>query len=155
MNTAALKDLSNFTGTENYYRMPLFPGIVYTDGAEYLATNADAFWLLDAIASYQPRCKQDESLRQMQFWTLKEVPQAPEPAPMTVGAVLASKTPRKKCMAVLVCERDSDDVAFQQEIEFTDFPFASFPNREVKLWVAPTMGEDGRLTQVCYLPSEH
>ena len=48
-----LQDLPNFYGTENYYRLsPVFPNFVLTDGALYLAENAGAFWLMDAIASH-------------------------------------------------------------------------------------------------------
>ena len=48
-------DLSQFTGTEAYYRYsPLFPKVVLTDGAKYLAEEAGAFWLMDCIASHIP-----------------------------------------------------------------------------------------------------
>jgi len=43
-------DLAHFTGTERYYR--LNRKCLITDGAKFLADKADAFWLLDAAASY-------------------------------------------------------------------------------------------------------
>ena len=42
--------LANFTGTEHYYR--LNRKCLVTDGAKYLADTAEAYWLLDAAASY-------------------------------------------------------------------------------------------------------
>lgn len=41
-------ELDAFVGTENIYQHPF--GIYYTDGIKYLATQGQAFWLLDAIA---------------------------------------------------------------------------------------------------------
>ena len=43
-------DLAHFTGTERYYR--LNRKCLITDGAKYLADSAEAYWLLDAAASY-------------------------------------------------------------------------------------------------------
>ena len=54
-----LQGLSNFTGTTSYYRYsPLFPNMVLTDGTKYLAEAADAYWLMDAIASYLPKYRE-------------------------------------------------------------------------------------------------
>ena len=47
--------LFQFHGTENYYSH--FLGLLYTDGIKYLADEAQAYWLIDAIASYQPELK--------------------------------------------------------------------------------------------------
>jgi hypothetical protein len=150
MNTAALAALSSFTGTTNYVKYsPLFP-LLLTDGTHHLAENADCYWLFDAIGSYQPDAKKDPKLRDMQFWTL--APLTAENAPEGLAEQIAAQrdeTPRK---AVLTCERDTDDVAFRQVIEFTDFPFHAFDKREAKIWVAP-LG-DGR-NLVAFLPSEY
>ena len=63
-------------------------------------------------------------LNDMQFWTL---------------TVTGSE-------ATLICERDTDNVAYTEHINFTDFPLAS-----VKFYVAPA----DEKTMVIYLPSEH
>lgn len=42
--------LSQFTGTEHYYR--LNRRCLITDGAKYIADESGAYWLLDAAASY-------------------------------------------------------------------------------------------------------
>ena len=104
--------LSNFHGTEKYHRFSiLFPKMVLTDGAKWLGDNAECFWLFDAIASHQKQAMKDPMLKEMQFWTLK---------------VNSDKT------ATLICERDTDDVAITQNIEYTDFPLP-----EIKLYCAP------------------
>ena len=53
MSTTAQRiDLSGFTGTENWYRYAMMPRFTYTDGVKYLAEQAKAYWLLDAIFSW-------------------------------------------------------------------------------------------------------
>ena len=94
-------DLAQFTGTSTYYQHSL--GVQYTDGVRYLAEHAGAYWLIDAIASWQidPRVHRDPMLQQIQFWKL---------------VVNDDRS------ALLVCERDEGDIAVSQEIPFTDFP---------------------------------
>jgi hypothetical protein len=102
-------DLAQFTGTSTYYQHPL--GIQYTDGVYFLAERGGAYWLIDAIASWQgdSRVSRDPMLQQIQFWKL---------------------TVNDDQSALLVCERDEGDVAVSQEIPFTDFPL-----KEVKLYL--------------------
>jgi hypothetical protein len=62
-------ELAQFTGTENYHRSSAFAKNIYhTDGIQYLAENAKAFWLIDAIVSHQftKRVNQEP----FQVWTL-------------------------------------------------------------------------------------
>lgn len=40
-------DLSQFYGTENYYRH--ISGKVYTDGVQYFASRAGAYWFVDLV----------------------------------------------------------------------------------------------------------
>ena len=49
MTTATLTtaDLSQFTGSENWYRHSLNREILYTEGALYVADAGGAYWLLD------------------------------------------------------------------------------------------------------------
>ena len=134
MNLQALSELSSFNCTEQYWKLPLFRRLVYTDGVRHLVKNADCYWLLDEIAGaqHEAKIKNDESLQGMQFWTLKKV------GPSS---------------ATLICERDTDDVAWTKQIEFTDFPFATVGDA-FRIWVAPTF-VDGVTKMVAYLPSEH
>lgn len=51
-------DLAQFSGTALCHRWnKLFYKIVLSDGAKYLAEQAGAYWLMDAIASYQHEAK--------------------------------------------------------------------------------------------------
>lgn len=43
-------DLSGFYGTDGYYRHPLTKS-VYTDGVQYFAEKAGAYWFLDIVFS--------------------------------------------------------------------------------------------------------
>jgi hypothetical protein len=103
-------DLNQFTGSETFYRHWLGK-FNYTEGVHHVAQEGGAYWLIDAIASYQhsPEIKEDRKLQEIQFWKL---------------TVSEDKT------AILTCERDQGDVALTQEIEYTDFPLA-----EVKFYL--------------------
>ena len=102
--TLKTSDLGQFTGTENYWKRPVsWQPFVYTDGVRYIAERGNAFWILDAIGSWQTdaRIKKNASLQDIQFWTLK---------------VNEDKS------ASLICERDQDDVVITQKLVYTDFP---------------------------------
>lgn len=45
-----LNQLSMFIGTEKYYRISRRH--LLTDGTKYVAETADAFWIMDAVASH-------------------------------------------------------------------------------------------------------
>jgi len=45
------RELDGFCGTQNYYRH--FTGLNYTDGVKHLADRAGAYWLVDAVFSWQ------------------------------------------------------------------------------------------------------
>jgi len=110
LTAAEIQDgMNGFTGTFDYYRH-ITRSLVYTDGVQWLAENAECYWLIDLIASWQPKCRKDEMLASIQFWTLK---------------VNEDKT------AVAICERDTGNKAFQQKIPYTDFPL-----KEIKLYCA-------------------
>jgi hypothetical protein len=124
-------DLAQFYGTEGYLQYsPLFPRMFLTDGAKYVAENGGtngAFWLMDAIASHQPQALKNESLREIQFWTLTINPDR---------------------SADLVCRVDCDrKPTITQHIEYTDFDLP-----KIDLWVGPL---DGVSKYVIYLPSEY
>jgi hypothetical protein len=133
----SLKDkqsqLDQFTGTDGYVRWsPLFRRMVLTDGAKFVADNGGgngAYWLMDAIASHQPKALKNEMLRDIQFWTLE----------------VKEKDGRKS--AVLTCRVDSGEKpVITQKIEYTDFDLP-----KIDLWVEP-LDEN---TYVILLPNEH
>jgi hypothetical protein len=52
LNTNTKLDLSQFTGTEKYWRTNIFaPEMVHTDGVQYFADEAHAYWFLDIVAT--------------------------------------------------------------------------------------------------------
>lgn len=130
MNATEIQSgLHGFYGTQEWHRWSiLFPKMLLTDGAKYLADKCEAYWFMDLIASYQRTALKDKSLQDIQFWTLRKNPKG------------------SRYAATLICERDTGDIAIKQEIEFTDFPLD-----EIKLYVQP-MG-DGLYTIL--LPSEY
>ena len=95
-------DLAQFTGSENLYRHALNRNFRHTDGVNYLAEKAGAYWLIDLIASHHlSRKVRAESF---QVWTL-------------------TLTGQKNPMAVAECRADTNaPLLARQEIEFTDFP---------------------------------
>lgn len=94
-------DLGQFIGSTSFYQH--FLGITYTEGVHHVAEEGEAYWLIDAIASWQadPKVKQDPKLQDIQFWKL---------------------VVKEDDSAQLICERDTDDVVLIQEIAYTDFP---------------------------------
>lgn len=105
--TLRVSDLTQFTGSENWYRHPLWPSITYTDGAQYVAEAGGAYWLLDAIVSHQ----HDARVRGQEFqvWTLKVSPDR---------------------SATLTCEDGDHTLVANQSIAYTDFPLP-----EITLWL--------------------
>lgn len=71
--TEILQTLLFFTGSLTWHKWSvIFPRDLLTDGAQYLAESCEAYWLMDAIASWQldPVVKAEH----FQAWTLdKEV----------------------------------------------------------------------------------
>jgi hypothetical protein len=103
-------DLDQFSGTTEWYKHWLNQ-FTYTDGVKYLADEAKAHWLIDAIASHQTKqLLSDEMLKEFQIWRL----------------IVNTEDKTAK----LICERDTDDIAVTQDIPYTDFPLA-----EVKLYL--------------------
>ena len=91
-------DLANFTGTEHWHKHSLMKRVLYTDGAQYVAEQCGAYWLLDEIATAQ--LIKRVSAEEFQCWKL-DVP---------------SNT------ALLTCDDGNGRVVFAKEIEYTDFP---------------------------------
>jgi hypothetical protein len=108
------KTLEHFCGSEQLYRNLL--GIRYTDGVKHLAQNAKCYWLIDAIASHQPKVQKIQSLREFQLWFLH------------VGDSHEFIKPKGKNKAVLTCWEDTPTPetkpAVIQQIEYTDFPLS-------------------------------
>ena len=92
-----LRELKQFTGTENYYKSAL-GNLKYTDGVRYLLEKCSCYWIIDAINSYQHQLKEIP----FQLWKI---------------AVRVGKT------GLVTCQEDTDSpVLISQELEYTDFP---------------------------------
>ena len=113
--TLTKAELEHFTGTTEWYKHPLFKDLVYTDGVRYLAIVAQAYWLIEAIFSYQkePIINRDEMLSRLQIWTLEV---------------------KENRQAILSCWRDTDDLVVSQEIEYTEFPI-----KDMKFYLCDTV----------------
>jgi hypothetical protein len=123
--------LAHFTGDLERYRHPLNRRVIYTPGVRYLADEAGAYWLIDAIASwigsrrFEAALRDDPALASIHFWRLD---------------VYGDRT------ALLRAFPDAEEPPFiEQEIPYSDFPLGS-----ADIWV----GFDGA-NWTLYLPSEH
>jgi hypothetical protein len=93
-------DLQQFTGSEHWYRYALNGNVLYTDGAQYVADTAGAYWLLDEIALIQPYDKR-VAAEEFQVWKL---------------AVRPDQT------ATLTCGDGNGNTVYTKQITYTDFP---------------------------------
>lgn len=96
-------------GTNQWYRHPLM-GMLYTDGVKLIAEECGAYWLIDAIASYQSKLQGED----FQLWILER---------NAVGDW------------ILACYTDSPETGkrlVRQQIRYSDFPEALLP---LKLYV--------------------
>ena len=102
-----INELSQFNGTENWYKNPLFPGYYYTDGIQYLAEQAGAYWLIDYIFSNQSI----SAIRKLTFQAWK----------LDVNDDHTAK--------ISVMDDNGAEV-YSFHLEFTDFPL-----KEISLWL--------------------
>ena len=112
MDTANIRyELKQFHGTSEYHKH-LFPGkspIILTDGCKYVRDVCKAYWLFDAILSYQ--CYKILQNVNFQVWELKQL--------------------RKDLTWQLTCREDTGKKPLiSQSIEFSDFPVDY-----IKIWV--------------------
>jgi hypothetical protein len=98
--TLSADDLAQFTGTEQWYRHAINRNVLYTEGAQYVAEQGEAYWLLDEIALIQPYDK-NVAAEEFQVWKL---------------------TVRPEKTAALTCDDGNGNIVFSKEIPFTDFP---------------------------------
>lgn len=102
-------DLRQFIGSITFTRYsPLFPNVVLTEGAEYLADECGAYWLMDMIASHLPSLPVDE------YW----------------GVVILT-VDNGKGLFTLADDSPATKVYAMQGINYTDFPLD-----EIKLYVS-------------------
>jgi hypothetical protein len=99
------EDLNQFTGTEQLFRHALSRNHFYTEGAQFVAERAGAYWLLDKIALHgSPKVAREN----FQVWKLR---------------VNLDRT------AKLTTSDGNDGVLKSETLPFTDFPLS-----EITLW---------------------
>jgi hypothetical protein len=98
--TLSLSDLSQFTGSQTWYRHGLLRHVLYTEGVRYVAEQAGSHWLLDEIAIAQ-KAQPRVAAEPFQHWVLEV---------------------RDNRTALLSCDDGNDNVVFSKAIEYTDFP---------------------------------
>jgi hypothetical protein len=143
-------NLPHFTGSDGCASLSyawLRTRFLLSDGAKYLAETAQAYWLMDAIASYQnyPRFRAEPD----QVWELfvqldKPHQVKPELETLSVLVQLWAKKAHPEA-ALLVCHNRSGSVLCKQEIPYTDFPLS-------QCTLFATRDEDGNFLVV--LPQE-
>ena len=105
--TITQADLEAFIGTTNWYKG--ICGLLFTDGVKFLAEHAEAFWLIDVVASYQRRLARTERLREFQLWQIKRTASNPQGV-------------------IVTCRGDSDEEpVVTQHIPYSDFPAELLP----------------------------
>src|ERR1700719_3367107 len=78
--------VSQFHGSEHWYRHGLVPTILFTDGAKYVADAAGAYWLLDEIALAQ-RYVKTVAPRNFRHGSSRSNPTAPPPSPARTAII--------------------------------------------------------------------
>ena len=122
-------ELRQFTGTENWYRHNLARTVLYTDGVQYLAEKAGAYWLIDIIATESvmlPNLKGEG----FQVWKL------------TIDTQGSG--------ADLVVDDGNGNELHRRHIAFTDFPLP-----EITLWCNENEDPSVNAKRVIMLPSEY
>lgn len=105
----AIAELRQFTGSETWYRHALNRRTVYTEGVQFLAERAGAYWLVDEILLIQPEAAKLK-LPEFQCWKL---------------------TVHEDRSAALVCFDGNYAERYRKRISWTDFPLP-----EIELWFA-------------------
>lgn len=108
-STELQAQLALFTGSETFTRHILVPRVVMTEGAMFLAKAASAYWLIDAIASYQ--CEKRVTAETFQVWTLK-----------------VDLTARNGILTMT--DGNSPEPIVSQSLDYTDFPL-----QVITLWL--------------------
>jgi len=97
-----LNELKQFTGADYFFRNPLFPKLVYTEGVKYLAEQTNCYWLIDYVFSSQIYAK----VRREEFQTWKII--------------------TNDSQATIIVEDGNKNIVKQFKLEFTDFPLKEF-----------------------------
>nr|WP_245602840.1 DUF6876 family protein [Gloeothece verrucosa] len=134
--------------------------MAYTEGVRSIAQKGGAYWLLDAIGSYQPKNPKEPYLADFQLWILSilNAPHQP-PEGIKYPFIVPSNSHYK---AVLTCWHDTPETPSQEQswkqstrfILAQDIYSTNFPLAEISLYVCPTVVGDEELP-LLMLPGEY
>jgi len=98
-----IEELQQFTGSDQFYRHPLFRKYVYTEGVHYLAEKGQCHWLIDFVLSNQL----DKKIKGQPFqvWSI---------------------TVKDDHSASIQVEDGNENKLHRFELTFTDFPLKTF-----------------------------
>jgi hypothetical protein len=127
--------LAHFYGTVSWYRHGLYSRLLLTDGTRFLAENASAWWLVDAIGSH--------------IFTNRAL--NPRKEPFQVWKLEVSDNQTAKLTAGDGGKHGAESKTLvTQKIEYTDFPLP-----KIELWASWDEIVDERGAFVLLLPTEY
>jgi hypothetical protein len=103
------KNLSQFSGTEEYYFNPIFRSVRYTDGVQFLGANGASWLVTDmlAVLVHEPKVKREEF----------------------VSVTITTKQKDDVTTAKVVYDNGNGKIIYTQDYDGTDFPL-----RELKFF---------------------
>jgi len=127
-------ELQGFYGSEDFHRSSAFTrAIFHTDGVQYLAEKAGAYWLIDAIVSHQ--MKPSIAREKFQVWRLVKKPD--------------------ESKATLICtDGGKDDLPGEKVIVTQKIPYTDFPLEKITLYLENGSLDGEHIHKILMLPSE-
>lgn len=122
--------LAHFTGTNQYHR--LSTRVVLTDGAKFLAEQAECFWLFDIVSSMALiMFQKDEHFLVVKIKRVNPFPDSEDKR------------------YIVTFEDGNGHELFKQKIDYSDFPFVNYE------FFAKTSGHQDPWFYTCMLKSEY
>jgi hypothetical protein len=143
--------LDHHTGGDVYYHSnPLVPWFFHTQGVHDLAQQAECFWLINLIVSWQsdPRIRGES----FQSWTLEKTLPLISPQDLKLH-VAKGWIPGTSWVARCTDGGAVDEV--ERELCRQEINYSTFPLDSISLWVEDGTSPYGKPCKVLLLPSEH
>ena len=102
-----LKELGNFSGTENYYKSS-FGSLSLTDGMQYLREALNCYWLIDIVESVQ------------------HLPKIKENSDFILWRIIVNKDKSFLVEAFRDMPYNADNLLYSQKAEYTDFKLEGY-----------------------------
>jgi len=133
------EDLEEFYGTTEYYVLPPFRNLVYTDGIQYLAKHYEMYWLITDIAIFLPK-------------VLKLYPDS-------FYCIILKQTAAGQAELIFT-NGNSEKSIFSYKYDYANFEFIgchrnSTPIQEMRLFLQQTQDKREKVCYCLMLPSEY